>query len=103
MFVSFAQSLKGDARHFFEVLKSSTRNNMSQYQVKPVQIIFDDEDIYIENLETEIENLRQMIEEIEKKCVKKESLRLICLYNSLKIQLNEKERELYAVSFWSEH
>lgn len=72
---------------------------MSQYQVKPVQIIFDDEDIYIENLEMEIDNLLQMIEAIEKKCLKKESLRLICLYNSLKLQLNGKQRELDAVSF----
>lgn len=70
---------------------------MSQYQAKPVQIIFDAEDIYIENLEMEIENLRQMIEAKETQILKNENLRLICLHNSLKNQLNEKQRELDAI------
>lgn len=69
---------------------------MAQHQVKPVQIIFDEEDIYIENLETDIKNLRRKIQAIEKKCLKNENLRLICFYNSLKTQLDEKQRELDA-------
>lgn len=67
---------------------------MSYHQVKPVQIVFDDDDVYIENLTINIENLRQNLEEIEKKCLKNDSLRLICLHNYLRIQLNDKLREL---------
>lgn len=72
---------------------------MPQYQVKPVQIVFDDEDIYIENLEMEIENLRLMVEALEQKYLKNESLRFMCLYNTLNMQIDEKQRELDAVSF----
>ncbi len=63
-------------------------------QVKPVQIIFDEDDIFIETLVIEIEDLKQMIEEIEEKYMKTENLRLICMLNSLRVQLKEKEEEL---------
>lgn len=71
---------------------------MAQHQVKPVQIVFDEEDIYIENLETDIKNLQRKIEAIEKKCLKNENLRLICFYNSLKTLLDEKQRKLDAAA-----
>lgn len=73
---------------------------MAQYQVNEVQITFDDEDIYIEYLENEIEELERMINSIEQKYYQNESLRFMCLHNTLLIQLEEKQRELDAVSMW---
>lgn len=67
---------------------------MSEKQVKSVQIIFDDDDEYIEKLELEIENLRKVLQNIEKKCLKNnENLRLMCLHNVLKNELNKRLRE----------
>lgn len=71
---------------------------MSVNQVNTVQIVFDDEDFYIENLTNEIESLTRMIESIEQKYYKNENLRFMCIYNTLQIQLDEKNRELDAVS-----
>lgn len=71
---------------------------MSEYQVNNVQIVFDDEDFRIENLTNEILNLTRMVESIERKYYKNENLRFMCIFNTLQNLLDEKHRELDAVS-----
>lgn len=63
-------------------------------QVKQVQIIFDDDDIRIENLTNDIKYIKKKMEALRKKYLKKKNLRLICFYNAFKKELNAKQREL---------
>lgn len=66
---------------------------MSFLQVTPMQIVFDDDDAYIEDLSISINTLRKQLEGLEQKYLKTDDLRLICLHNFIRLQLSDKLRE----------